>query len=227
MSYVNTANQPNPAAILGAFGVPGGIAVLLVTGLAITASIPEADTPFGTFDVREVTEVEPIPDTETPPIVDTSAEAVSQNPDPAPVPTRPDTPFTFNGVAGGEIAEPFELDSGLGVDIEPIDFGPPSLPFDPIAAAPLGNPGGWIRDSDYLTSWINRDYSGVAAFSLEIDARGKVSDCSITRSTGHAALDEATCRLLQRRAQFEPAKDGNGNAVAGMFSSSVNWKIPE
>ncbi|MGB7419034.1 MAG: energy transducer TonB, partial [Erythrobacter sp.] len=83
-----------------------------------------------------------------------------------------------------------------------------------------------ITDSDYRPSWINRNYSGRAGFTLTIDRNGKVDTCRITRSTGHSALDEATCRLLERRATFEPAKDGSGKKVAGTFSSSVNWRIP-
>ena len=69
--------------------------------------------------------------------------------------------------------------------------------------------------------------SGVASFALTIDSRGKVSDCTITRSTGHSALDQATCTLIERRAKFDPAKDSYGNPIAGTYRNSVNWKIPE
>jgi len=54
-----------------------------------------------------------------------------------------------------------------------------------------------------------------------------VSDCTITGSTGHGELDRATCRLVQGRALFNPAKGSDGEVTAGSYSSSVNWSIPE
>ncbi len=96
-----------------------------------------------------------------------------------------------------------------------------------VAARPRGNPGGWIGEQDYRSSWINRDLSGTAAFRLGVGADGRVESCSITRSTGHAELDSATCALLTRRARFEPARDSSGNRTSGTFASSVEWRIPD
>lgn len=229
MSYANTANRPNPAAILGALGVPGGIAVLLITGLAITGVIaPPVQNPIGVN--IEVPKIEPITEPDPKPDTPVSNPQTIQEPVTEYIPTRPDSDFNRDFGPSAPVGTLPDLGSDLtGIGIDPVDFGIPTPPptFDPIAAAPLGNPGRWITDSDYRSSWINRDYSGVAAFSLEIDARGRVNNCSITQSTGHAALDEATCKLLERRARFEPAKNGDGNAVSGTFNSSVNWKIPE
>ncbi len=105
--------------------------------------------------------------------------------------------------------------------------GPSPSPLaDPIGAVPRGNPGGWVTTSDYRTRWINEGLTGIASFTLKIDASGKVSDCAITKSTGHDVLDGATCRLLERRARFTPARNGKGEKVAGTYSSSINWQIP-
>jgi protein TonB len=54
-----------------------------------------------------------------------------------------------------------------------------------------------------------------------------VTGCTITRSTGHAALDKATCDLVSKRGRFDAARDGNGKPVAGSYSNSVRWSIPE
>ena len=98
---------------------------------------------------------------------------------------------------------------------------------DPVKAAPRGNPGGWVTDSDYRSNWIRKELSGSASFVLAIDARGKVTDCTIVRSTGHNELDNATCSLIERRAKFNPAKDSHGNPVAGSYANTVNWRIPK
>ncbi|MBU1606453.1 MAG: energy transducer TonB, partial [Alphaproteobacteria bacterium] len=71
------------------------------------------------------------------------------------------------------------------------------------------------------------ELTGTARFRLEIAADGRVTGCAITGSTGHAALDTATCRLLEQRARFEPARNSNGDAVAGSFVNAVRWELPD
>jgi TonB family protein len=58
------------------------------------------------------------------------------------------------------------------------------------------------------------------------DIDGSPKLCSITQSSGHADLDEATCNNIIRRARFFPAQDDNGRAIAGEWSSRVRWQIP-
>lgn len=226
MSYATASKRPNPAAALGAVGIPAGIGVLLITGLAVTYDlVPPMPNPTGTFE--EVIEITPEiiePDTAT-----TSSNSTTKQTIETPI-SRPDSEFDFELTPSGPITELPGLDEGLGDIIGPVDFKvplpSPSPTFDPIAAAPRGNPGRWITDRDYRPSWINRGYEGIAGFSLRIDAQGRVSNCTITRSTGHEALDQATCSLIEQRAEFSPAKDTSGNIVPGTYSSSVNWRIP-
>ncbi|WP_299191670.1 TonB family protein [uncultured Erythrobacter sp.] len=226
MSYAANANRLNPAAMVGALGVPGAFGAVLVIGLAVTIVVdPPVENPdvFDVVQIPEVTEAPVEPDKPS-----SSSERVIE--EPVTTPTRPDTPYEFEMDSTNSITTL----PGLGDDLigfDPIPFEvepiPPAPNFNPVSASPRGNPGRWITDNDYRTSWINRGYSGVASFSLEISASGRVSDCQITRSTGHDALDAATCRLLTNRARFDPAKDNSGNSVAGTYSSSVNWQIPE
>lgn len=230
MTYAAQANRPNPAAAIGALGVPAGLAALFIFGLTVTVIVkPKPDNPIGT--TVTLPEFEPIPDETTPPETTTSSAQTPTVPVPTPLPPRTDTDFDFDFATDGPITGPIGGDTDMTVGLGPVDFGPPdprpTAAFDPISAAPRGNPGGWITDNDYRASWINRGYTGVAGFALNIDAGGRVSDCRITSSTGHSALDEATCRLLERRARFTPAKDSSGANVAGTYRSSVNWKIPE
>ena len=103
----------------------------------------------------------------------------------------------------------------------------PAPSFTPVAAKPANDPGAWVLTSDYRSSWLNRGYEGTATFRLSIGANGRVQDCTITRSTGHGALDEATCKLVMRRARFNPAKDDTGTIVAGNYSSAIRWQIPD
>ena len=229
MSYAQAANRPNPVAALGALGAPAAFGVLLVFGLAIKAGIEQRDTTLVGVTVP-IDEPPPPPEPLPKPKDDTASKTVTDQVPQYLPPPRPDTPFTFDKSANDPITTltgPGEL---IG-PVEPVDFGIPTPPitprFDPVTAAPRGNPGGWVTDNDYRSSWISRGYSGVASFTLAIDARGRVTGCTITSSTGYSALDEATCRLLESRARFDPAKDTSGNTVAGSYRSSIRWRIPE
>ncbi len=98
---------------------------------------------------------------------------------------------------------------------------------DPITPSPRNDAGRWITDADYRSIWINRGYEGLATFRVTVGTNGRAQDCMLVRSTGHAALDDATCRLVKRRARFIAARDAQGNKVTGSFTSSVQWQLPE
>ena len=93
-------------------------------------------------------------------------------------------------------------------------------------ATPRGNPGSWATTDDYPSRALREEREGVTRFSVTVDARGRVSNCQVTGSSGHPDLDEAACRAITRRARFEPATDGNGDPTTGSYSNSVRWQIP-
>lgn len=225
MSYANTSNRANPAAILGALGVPGAFGAVLVFGLAVTVVAPAPDTRPDTFDIKPDIPDEPPPPPE--PVEQQSAQTTVPDPVITYIPPPRDD-FTF---AEGPSAPITEL-PGLGDgNIGPVNVPGPIAPMpalaDSIAASPRGNPGGWVTDSDYRSNWIRKELTGSVGFLLAIDAKGKVTDCTVTKSSGHSELDQATCRLIQRRAKFNPGKDGYGNPMADTYRNTVNWRIPE
>ncbi|MEM7781436.1 MAG: energy transducer TonB [Pseudomonadota bacterium] len=226
MSYATTANRANPLAAVGALAIPGAIGALFIAGFAIkqaiTPVLPNPDTTF--IDVDPI-EVPPEPKPESEPVE--TKQTTLPEPDIVSPPPISKGPITTTTTYEGPIVLDWPNGDLSGSGVGPISLPDPIPSFDPVSAAPSGNPGEWITNSDYRTSWINRGFEGVAGFSLTIDTRGRVTNCSITQSTGHSALDQATCRLLERRARFEPARDSSGNTVSGSYSSSVNWSIPE
>ncbi len=96
----------------------------------------------------------------------------------------------------------------------------------PNSPTPRGNPGSWVTTNDYPSSALRERAEGRVSFKLTITESGLISNCEITESSGHARLDETTCRLLRRRARFSPALDRSGNPTAGEYSSFVDWAIP-
>ncbi len=67
---------------------------------------------------------------------------------------------------------------------------------------------------DYPQSAIRNEEQGTTAVRLTIGTDGRVTDCSMTASSGSSALDSATCNILRRRARFTPAKDQAGNPIS-------------
>lgn len=113
---------------------------------------------------------------------------------------------------------------------------PPAPAAPPPPAPPPGPPavakkavqrGGSISDADYPSAAQRAEAEGTTGVRYTIDASGKVSSCSVTRSSGNGALDSTTCSLIQRRYRFKPAEDAGGNPIAETRSASIVWRLPK
>jgi TonB family protein len=93
-------------------------------------------------------------------------------------------------------------------------------------AKPKNNPGSWVTTNDYPSRSLQQEQEGTTGFRVEIGPDGRVVSCMVTASSGHALLDEATCRNVTRRARFDPALDSDGNPTNGFYSNRVSWRIP-
>lgn len=103
----------------------------------------------------------------------------------------------------------------------------PPAPREAVGAKPRGNPGNWVTTEDYPPGAIRNNEQGRTGFKLSVSAEGRVTECTVTSSSGFSDLDATACRELQRRARFSPAKDASGNAIPTTYSSSVLWQIPK
>ena len=193
-----------------------GLAAVLVFGLATEVTKEVFSGPMPTTEYKDL----PPPDPQ-PKQVESSSETIITSP----LPPKP-IPDDFRLVVTPIIDPPYSDEIKL-MPLPPLDpVGSGKIGPD-IAASPRNNAARWVTDSDYKSRWIREDMFGSASFRLEIAANGRVENCRITRSTGHAALDQATCDLIAKRARFNPAKDGSGNATTGSYSGSINWVLPE
>lgn len=100
---------------------------------------------------------------------------------------------------------------------------PPPPPPPPKPASPRNNPGTWVTTNDYPSRALREERTGTTGFRVTISDDGRVASCSITSSSGHSDLDQATCRNVERRARFRKPSDGYGNT----YSSRVTWVIPD
>ncbi len=95
------------------------------------------------------------------------------------------------------------------------------------AAKPKNNPGSWATTNDYPSRALSQEREGTTTFRVTVGSDGKVTDCSVTGSSGHGDLDAATCSNVKRRARFDPALSNDGSPTSGSYSNRVTWRIPK
>ena len=76
-------------------------------------------------------------------------------------------------------------------------------------------------------SALSREEQGTTRFRLTISADGRVSNCTVTGSSGSSTLDNTTCRIMRSRARFTPARDNYGNPTTDTHSGSITWRIQD
>jgi periplasmic protein TonB len=84
----------------------------------------------------------------------------------------------------------------------------------------------WITRKDYPKAALATRDEGVTIFAIHINAAGKITECTVTRSSGSAILDQTTCALLTRRAKFNPARGPDGQPVPSVWRSRFVWRPP-
>ena len=84
-----------------------------------------------------------------------------------------------------------------------------------------------MSTDDYPPSAIRAQEEGTVAYHLTVGADGHVTNCAVTQSSGHADLDDTSCRLLTRRARFNPGKDSSGASVGGVYDGRFRWQLPK
>jgi len=112
------------------------------------------------------------------------------------------------------------------IPLPPVIQAPAAPRVTPKGAVPRGNPGTWATTNDYPSRALREERAGTTGFKVSVGPDGRVTDCQITSSSGHADLDEATCANVRRRARFTPATDGEGQPTSGTYSNRVRWVIP-
>ena len=119
----------------------------------------------------------------------------------------------------------------------PTPTAPPPSPPAPAPAPPAprvsqaaglkGDPGRFFGPDAYPPAAQRAGAQGRVVARLSIGTDGRVSDCSVSSSSGNSDLDETTCRIARRSVKFSPAKDDSGNAIASSYTLPVRWVLPQ
>ncbi|HEX8640292.1 MAG TPA: TonB family protein [Allosphingosinicella sp.] len=87
--------------------------------------------------------------------------------------------------------------------------------------------GGSISGAtDYPRSALRAGIEGSVSVRFVVGTDGRVGGCRVTRSSGHAELDAITCRLIEARFRYRPARDADGTPVPETVARTFDWLLP-
>ena len=87
---------------------------------------------------------------------------------------------------------------------------------------PRWKSGGMTR-KDLPAELRRSGVTGSVTARLTVTPEGRASNCRITTSSGIPALDQLTCRLIEQRFRYTPAKDNAGNPVSAEAGWRQDW----
>ncbi|MHA6719641.1 energy transducer TonB [Sphingomonas sp. RS6] len=90
---------------------------------------------------------------------------------------------------------------------------------------PLRLIAGHIDGSDYPRAALRAGASGTVGLRFIVGVKGRVTHCTVTRSSGNAALDETTCRLIVKRFRYRPSLDAAGRPYADTVTGEQVWEL--
>ncbi|MCM8556273.1 energy transducer TonB [Sphingomicrobium sediminis] len=97
--------------------------------------------------------------------------------------------------------------------------------FGPMPHKLLSSPI-FIRDGDYPARALRAELTGRVTISWTVGTTGRVNNCEIHESSGSSILDEASCRLAERRLRYIPARNEAGETIESRGWTSILFQIP-
>ena len=110
----------------------------------------------------------------------------------------------------------------------PVPVAAPPAPVVSKAAGPKGDPSQWVTTDDYPSDALSAEAQGTTGIRWDINAAGRVENCTVTSSSGNSSLDRAACSALTRRGRYTPALDQSGAPMRTTGQTRrVVWRLPE
>jgi protein TonB len=96
-----------------------------------------------------------------------------------------------------------------------------------IAARAERESGSLSGERDYPRAARKAGVEGSVAVRFTVEPSGRVSGCTVIRSSANAELDTTTCRLIEQRFRYRPARDSEGRPVPEVISRTFDWLLPQ
>jgi protein TonB len=220
-------NRDRVWAIAGVVAVHGLLAYALLSGLAMSVSERASDS----LDLIDI--VVPLPPPSPPPAPDEPSKAKGEP-----------SPPNLKAVPSPVVAPPLRLPAPSPVVATPIAStgSAPSAGASAVAGPSTGaggagsglgggggGGGGGGSSAQRIRGQLNYSdfpgFEGIVGVRFTIRLDGRVEGCQILKSSGNAELDGTTCRLIERRFRYRPARDAKGHAIAEYHTRSFTWGI--
>ncbi len=82
---------------------------------------------------------------------------------------------------------------------------------------------GKISNKDYPRDAAKAKVGGTVTAYFTVLASGNVANCTIKKSSGNAELDATTCRLIEQRFRYKPARNKNGEPIDDRTGWQQTW----
>jgi protein TonB len=92
------------------------------------------------------------------------------------------------------------------------------------AITPPSRIAGALTNADYRQTRPPAGAAGTVFVSFRIRADGAVDRCTVLRTSGYEVLDRATCRLIERRFRYDPARDAAGRPIDWEVRTDYTWR---
>jgi protein TonB len=226
MSYANRRqmDQNRTVPIILAALITFVMGFALVSGLAFSV-IKQAKSDLKVIDVAEPP---PPPPEQKPPPPEQKPQPQSEPPPMAPPPivrTAPVSPPIVTSVVPNPTPAPIVLPTR---PVPPPPPAPPAAPVKQQSARAKGDLQSLFANVEYPAAAVQAEVTGTARASLSIGTDGRVTSCSITKSTGNGILDSFVCSTLRRSARFTPAIDSSGHPTTDTVDTpSIRFELKD
>lgn len=82
---------------------------------------------------------------------------------------------------------------------------------------------GRIVDADYPRTARKARAEGSVLVRFTVGRDGRAKGCTVLESSGHPELDATTCRLIEQRFRFEPARNAQGDPIPDIKAWNQIW----
>jgi TonB family protein len=94
-------------------------------------------------------------------------------------------------------------------------------------ASPIVERNNLVIRKFYPASSLRRGEEGRVAFRMILNRAGRMDACQVTKSSGYAALDKATCDMILAGATGQVMRNADNRRVSYQRDGVVDWALPE